>query len=153
MGTRRATGYGREQSERFATDLFRAAWAVTSGLARGVDTYAHRNAVAALSASAGERPGTVAVMGHGIDTVYPPENARLASQIMEWGAVVSDYPLGVGPASDHFPARNRIISGLCLGILVIEAPPGSGALITTNYANDQGRPGVRLAWPGVITRE
>lgn len=139
VGTRRAAGYGCEQSERFATDLVRAGWVVTSGLARGVDTYPHRGAVAALSASAaGQRPGTVAVMGHGIDTVYTPANARLAAQIIECGALVSDHPLGVGPAADHFPARNRIISGLSLGTLVIEAPPGSGALITTNYANDQG---------------
>ena len=147
VGTRRATGYGREQSERFATDLVRAGWVVASGLARGVDTYAHRGAVAALSASGADRPGTVAVMGHGIDTVYPPENARLAAQIIECGALVSDYPLGVGPAADHFPARNRIISGLSLGTLVIEAPPGSGALITTTYANDQGRQVYALPGP------
>ncbi len=149
VGTRRATGYGREQSERFATELVRAGWVVVSGLARGVDTYAHRGAVAALSASAGDRPGTVAVVGHGIDTVYPPENARLAAQIIDCGALVSDYPLGVGPAADHFPARNRIISGLSLGTLVIEAPLGSGALITTSYALEQGRQVYAL--PGPVT--
>lgn len=147
LGTRRSTGYVREQPARFATDLVRAGWVVTSGLARGADTYVHCGAVAALSASAGGRPGPVAVLGHGIDTAYPPENARLASQIMECGAVVYDYPLGVSPVSDHFPAHNRIIPGLSLGTLVIEAPRWSGALITTTYANDQGRQVYALPGP------
>lgn len=149
VGTRRATGYGREQAERFAGDLVQAGWVVVSGLARGVDTFAHRGALAARLPSGSTGVATVAVLGHGIDTVYPPENRGLASLIAERGAVVADYPLGVGPAADHFPARNRIISGLSLGTLVIEAPPGSGALITTTYANEQGRQ--VFALPGQVT--
>lgn len=149
VGTRRATGYGREQSERFASELVTAGWVVVSGLARGVDTFAHRGALAARTPSGSSGVATIAVLGHGIDTVYPPENRGLAAQIVERGAIVADYPLGVGPAADHFPARNRIISGLSLGTVVIEAPPGSGALITTTYANEQGRQ--VFAVPGQVT--
>jgi len=149
VGTRRATGYGRDQAERFAADLVHAGWMVVSGLARGVDTCAHRGALAARTPPGSTGVATVAVLGHGIDTVYPPENRSLAAQIAERGAVVADYPLGTGPAADHFPARNRIISGLALGTLVIEAPPGSGALITTTYANEQGRQ--VFAVPGQVT--
>lgn len=149
VGTRRATGYGRDQAERFAGDLVHSGWVVVSGLARGVDTYAHRGALAARTPSGSTGVVTVAVLGHGIDSVYPPENRGLAASIAERGAVVADYPLGTGPAADHFPARNRIISGLSLGTLVIEAPPGSGALITTTYANEQGRQ--VFALPGPVT--
>jgi DNA processing protein len=149
VGTRRATGYGRDQAERFAADLVHAGWMVVSGLARGVDTYAHRGALAARTPPGSTGMATIAVLGHGIDTVYPPENRALAAQIAERGAVVADYPLGTGPAADHFPARNRIISGLALGTLLIEAPPGSGALITTTYANEQGRQ--VFAVPGQVT--
>jgi DNA processing protein len=149
VGTRRVTGYGREQAERFAADLVHAGWVVVSGLARGVDTFAHRGALAARVPAGSSGAATIAVLGHGIDTVYPPENRGLAALIAERGAVVADYPLGVGPAADHFPARNRIISGLSLGTLVIEAPPGSGALITTTYANEQGRQ--VFALPGQVT--
>lgn len=149
VGTRRATGYGRDQAERFASDLVHAGWVVVSGLARGVDTFAHRGALAARVPAGSTGVATIAVLGHGIDTVYPPENRGLAALIAERGAIVADYPLGVGPAADHFPARNRIISGLSLGTLVIEAPPGSGALITTTYANEQGRQ--VFALPGQVT--
>ena len=149
VGTRRATGYGRDQAERFAGDLVQAGWVVVSGLARGVDTFAHRGALAARVPAGSTGVATIAVLGHGIDTVYPPENRGLAALISERGAIVTDYPLGVGPAADHFPARNRIISGLSLGTLVIEAPPGSGALITTTYANEQGRQ--VFALPGQVS--
>jgi DNA processing protein len=149
VGTRRATGYGREQSERFAGELVNAGWVVVSGLARGVDTLAHRGALAARTPSGSSGVATIAVLGHGIDTVYPPENRGLAAQIAERGAIVADYPIGVGPAADHFPARNRIISGLSLGTLVIEAPHGSGALITATYANEHGRQ--VFAVPGQVT--
>lgn len=149
VGTRRATGYGRDQAERFAGDLVCAGWVVASGLARGIDTHAHRGALAARPPSGSTGVATIGVLGHGIDTIYPPENRGLAAQIAERGAIVSDYPLGTGPTADHFPARNRIISGLSLGTLVIEAPPGSGALITATYANEQGRQ--VFALPGPVT--
>ena len=105
---------------------------VVSGMARGVDAYAHLAAIAA-----GGR--TLAVLGCGVDVVYPAEHRKLAQQIMEHGALVSDYPLGTRPDAMNFPPRNRIISGLSLGVVVVEADEKSGALITTQFAADQGR--------------
>jgi DNA processing protein len=132
VGTRRATVYGRDVAERLARDLASNGVTVVSGLAKGIDTHAHRGAL-----TGGGR--TIAVLGHGLDTIYPSENRRLAAEIVERGALVSDYALGVGPMAENFPPRNRIVSGLSAGVVVVEADHMSGALITSKFALDQGR--------------
>ena len=132
VGTRRATIYGKQVAGDMATGLARSGVTVASGLARGIDTVAHRS-----SLDAGGR--TVAVFACGLDTVYPAENTALARDIMEHGALISEYPLGVRPKADHFPRRNRILSGMSLGVLVVEAGEGSGAIITALQANEQDR--------------
>jgi len=141
VGTRRATTYGKEVTRRIASDLARAGVAVISGLARGIDSFAHR-----ATLEAGGR--TIAVMGSGIDVIYQPENARLAQAITENGALVTEYCMGTKPEGRNFPPRNRIISGMSLGTLVAEAGVGSGALITADYALDQGRE--TFAVPGSV---
>jgi DNA processing protein len=132
VGTRRATPYGRQTAEEFATDFARQRITVISGLARGIDAIAHRSAI-----NAGGR--TIAVLACGLDIVYPPEHAKLALQITQHGALISDYPLGTQPRSEYFPRRNRILSALSLGVLVIEGGVDSGALITARNAIDQNR--------------
>lgn len=132
VGTRRATPYGRQAAERIAGELAQAGVTVVSGLARGVDGVAHRAAL-----EAGGR--TIAVLGSGPDVIYPNEHRVLAEHIVERGVVVSEQPPGTQPDAQNFPARNRIISGLSLGVVVIEAPMRSGALITATFAADQGR--------------
>jgi DNA processing protein len=132
VGTRRPTIYGRQVTEEIVADLARSKVTIVSGLARGIDSVAHR---AALEAG-GE---TIAVFASGLDIVYPAENAKLAQAIMEHGALVSEYPLGTRPKAENFPLRNRIMSGLSLGVLVVEAGERSGALITAHQAVEQNR--------------
>jgi DNA processing protein len=132
VGTRRPTVYGRQVTEEIVTDLARSGITIISGLARGVDSVAHR---AALDASG----KTIAVFGSGLDIIYPSENAKLAQAIVEHGALVSEYPLGIKPKAENFPLRNRIMSGLSLGVLVVEAGARSGALITAQQAVEQNR--------------
>jgi DNA processing protein len=132
VGTRRVTSYGRQVAGELGTFLAQHGVTVVSGLARGVDSLAHSAAVAA-----GGR--TLAVLGSGVDQIYPPENRTLAENITHQGAVISDYPPGTPPESANFPPRNRIISGLSQATVVIEAGEESGALITATFAADQGR--------------
>ncbi len=132
VGTRRASVYGKTVTERLVTDLAINHITIVSGLARGIDGQAHRAAL-----EAGGR--TIAVLGSGLDVIYPAEHRRLAQEILENGALISEYSLGTRPEASNFPPRNRIISGLSLGVLVVEAGQKSGALITTDYAADQGR--------------
>lgn len=141
VGTRRASVYGKEAAQMLSAGLAKAGVTVVSGLARGIDTVAHRSCL-----EAGGR--TLAVLGCGVDIVYPQENARLAAEIVERGALVSEYPLGTRPESRNFPPRNRIVSGLTLGTVVVEGDMGSGALITAGFAAEQGRE--VLAVPGSI---
>jgi DNA processing protein len=132
VGTRRVTAYGRQVAEEVATTLSQNGVTIVSGLARGVDSIAHQTTI-----NAGGR--TIAVLGNGVDIIYPPENRRLAGQIMEHGAMVSDYPLGTQPDGVNFPPRNRIISGLSMTVIIVEAGLTSGALITATFAVEQGR--------------
>jgi DNA processing protein len=132
VGTRRVTPYGRQITEELASFLAANGITVVSGLARGVDAVAHQTAL-----KAGGR--TIAVLGSGVDKIYPPEHRTLAEQIMERGAIVSDYAVGTPPDASNFPPRNRIISGLALAVVVVEAGETSGALITAEFAAEQGR--------------
>ncbi|MCH8950369.1 MAG: DNA-protecting protein DprA [Chloroflexi bacterium] len=132
VGTRRATAYGRQAAEEMAAGLAANGITVVSGLARGIDTIGHRVALAT-----GGR--TIAALACGLDMVYPPENTKLAQEVMERGALVSDYPLGTQPRAEYFPRRNRIMVGLSLGVLVIEGDVKSGAMITARQALDENR--------------
>lgn len=132
VGTRRITAYGRQITEELASFLAANGMTVISGLARGVDAVAHQMAL-----KAGGR--TIAVLGSGVDKIYPPEHRQLAEQMMERGAILSDYAPGTPPEASNFPPRNRIISGLSLAVVVVEAGETSGALITAEFAAEQGR--------------
>src|SRR6266571_2097305 len=144
VGSRRPTPYGLAVAERLASDLAARGVTIVSGLARGIDTAAHRGALAA-----GGR--TLAVLGCGLDVVYPLENRALARAIEAQGALVSQFAPGVPALPGHFPARNRTLAGLVLGVVVVEAADRSGALITAGFAGDHGRE--VFAIPGKITSE
>ena len=141
VGSRRASPYGLEVARRLGADLARRQVTVVSGMARGVDSAAHRGAL--------EGGGvTVAVFGCGVDVIYPPEHGALAARIADRGALVSEFPPGMAPLKSNFPQRNRIISGLSLAVVVVEAAEGSGSLITAEFALEQGR--AVLAVPGNV---
>src|SRR5207237_1481541 len=142
VGSRRATPYGIAAAERLAAELAARGVTIVSGLARGIDTAAHRGALAA-----GGR--TIAVLGSGIQRLYPPENRPLAEEIIGRGAVVSQFAPDAEPLNYHFPARNRTLAGLALGVVVVEAAERSGALITAGLAGELGRD--VFAVPGRIT--
>jgi len=145
IGTRHPTPYGLGMAERLSSDLSQRGFIIISGMARGVDTAAHRGAVHA-------RGRTVAVFGTAVDVIYPRENAKLADQILELGgALVSEFPMGIGPKPENFPIRNRIISGLSFGVLVVEAGEYSGTRITARCALEQGRD--VYAVPGNVTNK
>jgi DNA processing protein len=132
VGTRKVTAYGRQVTEEIASFLAANGMTVISGLARGVDAIAHQTAL-----KAGGR--TIGILGSGVDKIYPPEHRALADQMMQRGAIISDYAVGTPPDASNFPPRNRIISGLSLAVVVIEAAETSGALITAEFAAEQGR--------------
>ena len=142
VGSRNMTPYGKSVAETFAFELASKGFTIISGMARGVDTTAHKGALKAKGRS-------IAVLGCGIDTAYPVENAALIEELGGSGAVISEFPLGTPPNRENFPKRNRLISGLSLGVLIVEAAAGSGSLITANYALEQGKE--IFAVPGGIT--
>src|SRR5580700_1284367 len=142
VGTRRPTPYGLAVAERLSADLSHSGLAIASGMARGIDTAAHRGALAAGG-------NTIAVLGCGVDVVYPSENKKLAGEISAKGLIVSEFPMGSVAFPQNFPIRNRIISGMSVGVLVVEGAQYSGSAITAKLAMDQGRE--VFAVPGNIT--
>ena len=142
VGTRECTPYGKRMTESLAQELALRGITIVSGLARGIDTVAHKAAL-----QNGGR--TLAVLGSGVDRIYPTENFKLAMEIIENGALISDYPMRTGPDAVNFPGRNRIISGISLGSVIVEAGEKSGALITSEYALEQNRE--VFAVPGNVT--
>ena len=142
VGSRRCSTYGRNVAEKLSRELAERGVTIVSGLARGIDSAAHRGALDG-------RGITVGVMGTGLDAVYPKENRKLAARMMEHGALVTEFPLATPPVSQNFPFRNRVISGLALGVMVVEGAERSGSLITARLAYEQGRD--VFAVPGNIT--
>lgn len=142
VGSRHCSTYGRNVAEKLSRELAERGVTIVSGLARGIDSAAHRGALEG-------RGLTVAVMGTGLDAVYPKENRKLAAKIVEQGALVTEFPLSTPPVSQNFPFRNRVISGLSLGVMVVEGAERSGSLITARLAYEQGRD--VFAVPGNIT--
>ena len=133
VGTRRPTPYGNQITERLARDLAERGLVIVSGLARGIDSSAHRGACATA------RGGTIGVLGSGIDVIYPKENRKLFEEVEKRGAIVTEFPLGTHPAPENFPVRNRIVAGIALGTIVAQGALYSGSLITSRLAMESGR--------------
>jgi DNA processing protein len=144
VGTRRHTTYGRDATVSIVLGLVRAGYVILSGLARGIDSIAHRTALDVGG-------DTVGVLGTGLDVSCPPEHEELAALMAERGCLITEFPLGTPPLKYHFPQRNRLIAGLARAVLVVEAPEKSGALITAHYALDEGKE--IFAVPGPIHKE
>ncbi len=144
VGTRKCTDYGKSVTNYFSSELAKQNITIVSGMARGVDSVAHKSAI-----KAGGR--TIAIIGSGLDIIYPPENGKLFSEITENGAIISEFPLGTKPDAQNFPKRNRIIAGLSLGTLVAETKENGGAMQTAKFALDQNKE--VFAIPGNITSE
>jgi len=132
VGTRKCSTYGKNVAEKFARELTEIGITIVSGLAYGIDTFSHFSALNA-------KGKTIAVMGTGLDIIFPSTNKKLAEKIIENGCLISEYPLSTPPLKHHFPERNRIISGLSSGVIIIESPLKSGSLITSKYALEQNR--------------
>ena len=138
VGCREASDYGKKAAKYFAYNLAQNKFNIVSGLAKGVDSYAHLGSLCVENKKSCGK--TIAVVGNGLDTIYPSENKELADKIIEsGGAIISEYPLGTKPDKMNFPARNRIISGISDGVIVVEAKERSGTLITVDFALEQGR--------------
>ena len=133
VGTRRPTPYGNQIAERLARDLAEHGLIVASGLARGIDSSAHRGACAA------SRGGTIGVLGSGIDVIYPKENRKLFEEVEKRGAIITEFPMGTYPAPENFPVRNRMVAGMALGVIVVQGAQYSGSLITSRLAMEFGR--------------
>lgn len=144
VGTRNPTGYGKTATEEICTGLVQSGFTIVSGLARGIDTAAHTTALQCSGR-------TIAVTGCGIDIIYPQDNIRISKQIQQTGAILSEYHIGTKPDAGNFPKRNRIISGMTLGTVIIESSPIGGAMITASYALDQNRE--VFAVPGPINEQ
>ncbi|HMK60580.1 MAG TPA: DNA-processing protein DprA [Dissulfurispiraceae bacterium] len=142
VGSRNMTPYGRKVADIFSSELALKGFTIVSGMAKGIDSSAHKGALRVKGRS-------IAVLGCGVDKPYPPENSGLLEELSQCGAVISEFPLGTAPLRENFPRRNRLISGLSLGVLIVEAAAGSGSLITANYALEQGKD--IFAVPGNIT--
>lgn len=143
IGCRACSEYGKKVSYNFAKEFTKRNVNVISGLARGIDTYAHKGTIDVIKRNINNKDGigkTIAVLGCGLDVIYPPENQELYKQIIQsGGAIITEYPLGTMPMKQHFPERNRIISGLSDGVLVVEARRRSGTMITVGHALEQGK--------------
>jgi DNA processing protein len=143
VGTRQASVYGQEMAHRLSRELAQAGFTIVSGLARGIDTAAHRGAL--------EKGRTLAVLGSGLACIYPTENIALAGAIRQQGALISEFAMATPPDRQNFPQRNRIVSGMTLGTILIEAPQQSGAMLTVERALNQGRP--VFALPGRVDQD